>query len=710
MKQNTFSLLFALFSIFTVFSQTTIQQIFPQGITYQAVARDTNGEVLANQNVTLKIHLGESNVGDYAFSETHSISTNDFGLFSLFIGKGTLSGGNFYDVPWSSGNVWIDIEIQNEQGAFETISSSKLWAVPYALHALSASEISSIPGEVDANWSTTGNADTNANDNFIGTTDETELVFKTNDTERLKLSYEGVTIISDLEGSDSNYNAHPLKVEGGNQGIAIKINNYKPNRDQNFITFFGTDENGDPVSRGRIEGSKPDITAIKQILYAITHDGVSVEIEGEGIFDFGIDSDVTNLRNKYFSNDYTQELLESSIDLMKDFRRTKFSVALSIVSLGVEEDPLDAYYNLIDFFFSAIRYGKLLYSGGGAGVAFESGGADYAEWLKKANPDEKISFGEVVGIKNGLISKTFIEADQFMAITSNPIIVGGMPERGSEAGFKKVALMGQVPIVVFGKVSMGDYILPSGNGDGYGKALHPKDMKANDYSKIIGVAWSSSSDNDIYSYINTAVGFNANQMGMALNNMQEVINSMQRELVKLNPEFRPVYFETTNANLDNTVISNEEFIEMMMDYCPDCSAFGRETFKCYIKCWINTATGSDLNRIDRSGNAIRAIVKKTKPGVQMLGKNVSVVIEILKDFMADNVIPTMDNLQDALFASDGIINLDSLSNDVPDEVKNLLISIRDRTLTDNFSLNDFPTESEKINKRIMILKSLAGEN
>ena len=56
------------------------------------------------------------------------------------------------------------------------------------------------------------------------------------------------------------------------------------------------------------------------------------------------------------------------------------------------------------------------------GVSYSSGGADYAEWLEKANPNEHISFGEVVGVKGGKISKTFVDADQFMAITSNPTI------------------------------------------------------------------------------------------------------------------------------------------------------------------------------------------------------------------------------------------------------------------------------------------------
>ena len=82
--------------------------------------------------------------------------------------------------------------------------------------------------------------------------------------------------------------------------------------------------------------------------------------------------------------------------------------------------------------------GYVTYNEINIGVAYESGGADYAEWLKKANPNEVLSFGDVVGVQGGLISKSFNQANKFMVISQNPMISAAMPEKGKEFEYEKV--------------------------------------------------------------------------------------------------------------------------------------------------------------------------------------------------------------------------------------------------------------------------------
>ena len=120
----------------------------------------------------------------------------------------------------------------------------------------------------------------------------------------------------------------------------------------------------------------------------------------------------------------------------------------------------------------------------GAIAAFESGGADYAEWLKKADITERLTYGEV-GSQGGVISKTIADADQYLVITSNPIIVGAMPQKGQEENFEKVALMGQVPILVYGQAKIGDYILPSGQGDGTAIANNPNLLELAIFQRLL---------------------------------------------------------------------------------------------------------------------------------------------------------------------------------------------------------------------------------
>ena len=180
---------------------------------------------------------------------------------------------------------------------------------------------------------------------------------------------------------------------------------------------------------------------------------------------------------------------------------------------------------------------------GTVGVTYQSGSADYAEWLPKANSAEAFKAGSVVGIKNGRISLNTSGADKLFVISTKPIVLGNMPPAGQEASYEKVAFMGQVPVFVFGQVNMGDYILPTGKNDGLAKAVSPDKMKPEDYVNIVGVAWSAS-DNSTFSKINVAIGLNTNDISkMVTAQSKEIaelkshINETNAILAKLVPGF-----------------------------------------------------------------------------------------------------------------------------------------------------------------------------
>ena len=81
MKKVLFSLLL------TAICSITLAQSVPNKINYQAIARDANGDVLDNQslNVTIGILAG-SPTGILKYEESHSVTTNQYGLFYLKIG------------------------------------------------------------------------------------------------------------------------------------------------------------------------------------------------------------------------------------------------------------------------------------------------------------------------------------------------------------------------------------------------------------------------------------------------------------------------------------------------------------------------------------------------------------------------------------------------------------------------------------------------
>jgi hypothetical protein len=114
----------------------------PAGINYQAALRDSqSGEALKNEMVFIIITIREGGpAGAIVYSESHSgIQTNDFGLINLVIGGGDASDGSFASIPWSSGDIWYEIEVDSGSG-LESIGLSQFLSVPYALFAGNAEE------------------------------------------------------------------------------------------------------------------------------------------------------------------------------------------------------------------------------------------------------------------------------------------------------------------------------------------------------------------------------------------------------------------------------------------------------------------------------------------------------------------------------------------------------------------------------------------
>ena len=167
------------------------------------------------------------------------------------------------------------------------------------------------------------------------------------------------------------------------------------------------------------------------------------------------------------------------------------------------------------------------------GVTYQSGSADYAEWLERLNPNEKIYPGEIVGVYGGKISKYTKDARQLMVISTKPAILGNMPKEGQEDLYEKVAFMGQIPVRVRGFAIVGDYILPSGLNDGTGIAVSPEEIRDNQYADIVGVAWSPSYSEGNISTINMAIGLNSNDVADLTSKQEVRISQLENKLQNL---------------------------------------------------------------------------------------------------------------------------------------------------------------------------------
>jgi len=125
----------------------------PSGFNYQAVIRSSNGEIIQNQSVGIRISILKGGVtGEAVYVETFSTETNNFGLVNLVIGTGNPKEGALSDVEWSSDSHFIKVEIDIQGGSnYTEMGTSQLLSVPYAMHAKSASQFKGEPnGDPDA--------------------------------------------------------------------------------------------------------------------------------------------------------------------------------------------------------------------------------------------------------------------------------------------------------------------------------------------------------------------------------------------------------------------------------------------------------------------------------------------------------------------------------------------------------------------------------
>jgi len=123
-----------LFSAISLFAQ------IPHSFKYQTVVRHSSGEVISNQTVSFKISIHDGSAGGtIVYQETHSITTNQFGLANLDIAYET----GFSDPAWfsrvSDGTKFLEIELDpTGSNSYVSLGTTQLLSVPYSLFSENA--------------------------------------------------------------------------------------------------------------------------------------------------------------------------------------------------------------------------------------------------------------------------------------------------------------------------------------------------------------------------------------------------------------------------------------------------------------------------------------------------------------------------------------------------------------------------------------------
>ena len=102
--------------------------LFSQSFNYQTVIRDSDGQVVKNQQINFEIQI--LLVDSIVYAEEHSANTGDLGIVNFQIGQGANQSTNFSEIDWSKSQYKLRVKINGEE-----IGVSDIVAVPFANYA-----------------------------------------------------------------------------------------------------------------------------------------------------------------------------------------------------------------------------------------------------------------------------------------------------------------------------------------------------------------------------------------------------------------------------------------------------------------------------------------------------------------------------------------------------------------------------------------------
>lgn len=271
----------AIFSLFMSYGQV------PQKMSYQTIVRNAQNQLIPNNAVGMRLSIIEgSPTGAVIYVETHTPITNGNGTATIEVGAGTVVSGVFNTIDWSTGNYWLQTEIDPQGGQGYSITGvSQLLTVPFAFfcdQALNAGNgIDTVQVINDSLYVTTASGITmNAGAVNGGSMSESDPIF----------SASVASAITTLDTTNWNSDIDP-----NNELQAISISNdtlYLSNGGQIYLGAYGID---------LVDDADADPT--NELQSWSTLPGIPIEIsDGDDVND--ADADPTNeLQTLSISND-----------------------------------------------------------------------------------------------------------------------------------------------------------------------------------------------------------------------------------------------------------------------------------------------------------------------------------------------------------------------------------------------------------------------
>jgi hypothetical protein len=207
----------------------------PEGIVYQAEARDDKGRIILNEDLEVKITiLEDSENGIIVWEGLHNVTTNEYGMFVLVIGTGTNSFGYIFEnIQWENHPHFLNVQVKESKktSIFVDMGTTQLLSVPYALHAKTAER--AIIDEVDD-----ADADPTNELQNISITDHDLTISKGNT----------ITIPDEIEDADADpeneliteaaLNGNSLEITDAGGTISVDLSSFSSSWSQNGSNIY----------------------------------------------------------------------------------------------------------------------------------------------------------------------------------------------------------------------------------------------------------------------------------------------------------------------------------------------------------------------------------------------------------------------------------------------------------------------------------------
>ncbi|QZT38656.1 hypothetical protein K5X82_07100 [Halosquirtibacter xylanolyticus] len=245
----------------------------PEAVNYQAVIRNNKGELLVNQNISMRVSiLANSANGDAIYTELHTPTSNANGLISIEIGKGATSDV-FSSINWGQGIFYIKTETDlNGGNNYTIVGTSQLLSVPYALHAKTAEGLSGDLNETDPAFT--------AWDKSTGITISTSQI---SDIENITIEEKDGDVTNEIQ--DLSLTGNILKITRNGEATSIDLSKYLDNVDtklsetevDNIVSAKGYAKTSD-LNDNDASNEIQDLTLTDNIL-KITSNGAATSID-----------------------------------------------------------------------------------------------------------------------------------------------------------------------------------------------------------------------------------------------------------------------------------------------------------------------------------------------------------------------------------------------------------------------------------------------